>query len=58
MRYGVYALAVLLLPLAQSLRAQTGTGSIQGTTRDSTGAAIPGATVKVLHTQTAREFRR
>jgi hypothetical protein len=43
----------MMPPLAP---AQTGTGAIQGTVRDSTGAAVPGAQVIVLHVQTAREF--
>jgi hypothetical protein len=56
MKYGDYGIAILLLSFAPLLNAQTGTGSIQGTTKDSTGAAIPGAKVTVLHTQTAREY--
>ncbi|MCL4850086.1 MAG: carboxypeptidase regulatory-like domain-containing protein [Bryobacteraceae bacterium] len=34
--------------------AQTGTGTIQGTVRDATGAVIPGAKVTITHTQTAQ----
>src|SRR5262245_28887639 len=39
-----------------SLEAQTGSGNIQGTARDATGAIIPGAKVSITHTQTARQF--
>jgi hypothetical protein len=36
--------------------AQTGTGNIQGTVRDTTGAVLPGAKVSITHTQTARQY--
>jgi hypothetical protein len=36
--------------------AQTGTGSIQGTVSDATGAVLPGATVTATHTETARRY--
>ncbi len=35
---------------------QTGTGSIQGTVRDSTRAVLPGAKVSIIHTQTTRQY--
>ncbi len=35
---------------------QTGTGSIQGTVKDASGAVLPGATVTITHTQTARQY--
>jgi hypothetical protein len=38
------------------VRAQTGTGSIQGTVRDTTGAVIPGAKVVLVQSQTAVTF--
>jgi len=44
----------LALLTAQALVAQTGTGRIQGTVKDATGAVIPAARVSVMHTQTAR----
>ena len=36
--------------------AQTGTGNIQGTVKDATGAVVPGAKVSTVHTETARQF--
>ncbi|HUQ94223.1 MAG TPA: carboxypeptidase-like regulatory domain-containing protein, partial [Bryobacteraceae bacterium] len=36
--------------------AQTGTGNIQGTVRDATGAVVARAKVGVIHTATAREY--
>ncbi|MBM3735754.1 MAG: hypothetical protein FJW39_08200 [Acidobacteria bacterium] len=45
----------LFLAIAALGNAQTGNGSIQGTVRDATGAVIPKAKVKVVHTATARE---
>ncbi len=36
--------------------AQTGTGNIQGTVRDATGAVLPGAKVGITHTQTSRQY--
>ena len=35
---------------------QTGTGSIQGTVKDASGAVLPGAKVTITHTQTSRQF--
>jgi hypothetical protein len=45
-----------LLVCAAAGFAQTGTGSIQGTVRDATGAVLAGAKVSISHTQTAREY--
>ncbi|MCC6589207.1 MAG: carboxypeptidase regulatory-like domain-containing protein [Bryobacterales bacterium] len=36
--------------------AQSGTGAVQGTVKDATGAVIPKAKVTVVHTATARQF--
>jgi hypothetical protein len=44
-----------LLVLAALLRSQTGTGSIQGTVKDPTGAVVAGARITVVNTQTARQ---
>lgn len=44
--------AVLLLLPAFHLRAQVSTGAISGSVTDSTGAAIPGATVTITHQAT------
>ena len=35
---------------------QTGSGAIQGTVKDLTAAVLPGADVKIVHTQTARAY--
>ena len=49
--------ALISWVLASALvRAQTGTGSIQGTVRDTTGAVIPGAKVVLVQSQTAVAF--
>src|SRR5947207_6416886 len=45
-----------LLLLAALGWGQTGTGDIQGTVNDSTGAAVPGAKVTITHTQTSRQY--
>ncbi len=37
------------------VHAQTGTGNIQGTVKDSSGAVVPGAIVTVTHMDTARQ---
>lgn len=47
---------LLLLCLATFGWAQTGTGSIQGTVKDSSGAVIPAAKVTVVHLATNRVF--
>lgn len=44
-----FALAALVLTTRPLLRAQTDTGSIQGTVFDQTGAAIPGATITLTN---------
>jgi hypothetical protein len=36
--------------------AQTGTGNIQGTVKDASGAVLPGARVAITHTQTSRQY--
>lgn len=38
------------------LMGQTGTGNIQGTVRDSTGAVVPQAKVSIVHTPTGRQY--
>ncbi|MGH9658624.1 MAG: carboxypeptidase-like regulatory domain-containing protein, partial [Bryobacteraceae bacterium] len=45
-----------LLVLAELGRPQTGTGTIQGTVKDSTGAVVPGAKVSITHTLTSRQY--
>ena len=47
---------ISLLAVAGFAWAQTGTGNIQGTVKDSTGAVVPGAKVSTVHTQTARAY--
>src|SRR5689334_9769119 len=42
------ACVVVLLASATSLQAQTATGQITGTVRDTTGAVVPGATVTAI----------
>src|SRR5574340_64795 len=54
-RVGVPLLAFVLLAGTGLLRAQTGTGSIQGTVKDASGAVVPGAGVTVTQTQTSRQ---
>ena len=44
-----------LVLLATMCWAQTGTGKIQGTVKDSSGAVVPNAKVTILHTATNRE---
>ncbi len=56
------SLAGLVLALAASAHAQRTTGSIAGTVKDTTGAALPGVTVwvsgpNIVGTQTARDQR-
>jgi len=50
-------IACLLICTAGLGLAQTGTGSIQGTVRDATGAVVPKANVTVVHTATTREYK-
>ncbi len=49
-------IALSILMAAAAAMAQTGTGSIQGTVKDATGAVVPNANVKVVHTATTREY--
>ena len=42
---------------AIALWAQTGTGNIEGTIRDATGAIVPAAQVTVIHTETGRVYK-
>jgi hypothetical protein len=49
------AAAALLLTLAPALRAQTDLARIQGTVKDSAGAALPGATVTITNVATNRQ---
>src|SRR5687768_13857615 len=49
---------IFLLVFAAVALAQTGTGTIQGTVNDATGAVLPGAVVSITHTQTARQYTR
>ena len=46
----------LLLGAASIFLAQTGTGSIQGTVKDATGAVVPKAKITAVHTATTRQF--
>ena len=52
LRILIYSLLAVLLTIPLSLHAQQYSGTIVGTVRDSTGAAIPGATVTVINTGT------
>ena len=47
------AMILSAIPFAM---AQTGTGNIQGSVRDATGAVVQKAKVTVVHTATAREY--
>jgi len=53
LRLAAYSLLAVLLSIPLGLHAQQYSGSITGTVTDSTGAAIPGATVTVTNTGTA-----
>jgi hypothetical protein len=44
------------LVLALTVWSQTGTGIIQGTVTDPSGAVLPGAHVAITHTQTSRQY--
>src|SRR5690242_16144115 len=52
LRLLAYSLLAVLLSIPLGLHAQQYSGSITGTVTDSTGAAIPGATVTVTNTGT------
>ena len=54
MRHFRFALVASLL--ASIAAAQTGTGAIQGTVKDGSGAMIPSAKISLVHTQTAQRF--
>jgi len=41
---------------AAILRAQTGSSNVQGTVKDTSGAAVPGAKVSITHTPTTRQY--
>jgi hypothetical protein len=45
-----------LLVVAAGSWAQTGTGGIQGTVKDASGAMVPGAKVAITHTPTTRQY--
>ncbi len=47
---------VCLLSLTVAGWAQTGTGGIQGTVKDASNAAVPGAKVTINHTPTTRQY--
>ncbi|MGD0501028.1 MAG: carboxypeptidase regulatory-like domain-containing protein [Bryobacteraceae bacterium] len=51
----VFRFAVLAALFALTLTAQTGSGRVQGTVKDSSGASIPGATVTLVNTATMVE---
>ena len=48
-------LCLFFLALSHGLFAQSGTGKIQGTVRDASGAVVPGASVTATHIPTARQ---
>ena len=48
----IYALSLAVLLLAVPVLAQLPTGTILGTVKDSTGAAVPGATITILNVDT------
>ena len=50
------SITIALLMLVAVGYAQTGTGGIQGTVKDASGAAVPGAKVTITHTPTTRQF--
>src|SRR5688500_369132 len=52
----VIASFLFLLLWQPPLRAQTGSGKIEGTVKDPSGAIVPGADISVVHVQTARQF--
>src|SRR4051794_19611063 len=57
MKFGVWCTTlalVLTVAAADRLAAQTAAGTISGTIKDETGAALPGATVAITNTDTAQ----
>lgn len=56
LRMLAYSLLALLLSIPLGLHAQQYSGSIVGTVTDTTGAAIPGATVTVINTGTGTKL--
>lgn len=53
----VVTLNLLLLCIAALCWPQTGTGNIQGTVKDSSGAVVPAARVTLVHTATNRLYK-
>ncbi|MGD0500922.1 MAG: TonB-dependent receptor [Bryobacteraceae bacterium] len=51
----IFRFALLAALFALTLTAQTGSGRVQGTVKDSSGASIPGATVTIVNTATMVE---
>ena len=49
-------LLMVALLAAQLAFSQTGTGKIQGTVKDASGAVVPGAKVTATHKQSARAY--
>ena len=49
---GLSSLALVLLMSAPALRAQAVSGTILGTVQDSSGAAVPGASVTIVNSET------
>ena len=56
MLQGRIRLIAMILSATSLSMAQTGTGNIQGSVRDATGAVVPKAKVAVVHTATARDY--
>ena len=56
MKHVLRRMLIGALVVAAAAWTQTGTGNIQGTVRDTSGAVLPGARVTLTHTQTARQY--